>query len=229
LTRIFISFEPQLYIYIWLLLVEHVTEHETDSLNSTLSFQNCSPKFRSGFNFSEQLFPICASSAESEDTTLFVSSRASSWRVRFVDRTPNLRQSMVSSSAPARVFFTTQKPSLLHLGFLCFSIFSTVQGLPLPSFFFPGGGAPPPPFSSTTVRPLPPRRRALAAASVHAPCMAVRPHSRLRLGARGMPSGGTPHPHGRALPSLPLRRPPLPPPLSSMEGRKNMGKKITVW
>jgi hypothetical protein len=43
---------------------------------------------RGGSNSSEQLLSICASSAESEGTAAFVSSRTSSQRVRFIDWIP---------------------------------------------------------------------------------------------------------------------------------------------
>src|SRR5690242_17857024 len=71
---------------------------------------------------------------------------------------------MVSFSAPARVFFPSEKPTLLYLGFLRFLVFPSVQGLPLPSLFFGGGGAPPPPFYPTTAPPIPHRRRVPVAA-----------------------------------------------------------------
>jgi hypothetical protein len=57
---------------------------------------------------------------------------------------PNLRQSTDFSSAPVRVFFPSEKPPLLCLGFLRFFVFPSVQGLPHSLLTFPGGGAPPP-------------------------------------------------------------------------------------
>jgi hypothetical protein len=54
----------------------------------------------------------------------------------------NLHQSMISSSAPTRVFVSREKPPLLCLGFLRFSVFPSVQGLPLPPFTFLESGAP---------------------------------------------------------------------------------------
>jgi hypothetical protein len=101
----------------------------------------------SGDNSDEQLLPIRASSAESEGTAAYISSRALSGHVRFVDRTLNLRQSMDFSSTSAWVFFPGEKPPLLHLGFLRFFVFPSMQGLTLPPFTFPGGGVPPPAFS----------------------------------------------------------------------------------
>jgi hypothetical protein len=76
-----------IYIYARLLLVEPVQEHKTVSSDSIPSFRNCSPKFVSGSNSGEQLLRICASSAKSDRIAAFISSRASSEHVWFVDRT----------------------------------------------------------------------------------------------------------------------------------------------
>jgi hypothetical protein len=44
---------------------------------------------------------------------------------------PNLRQSTDFLSTPARVFFPGEKPPLLHLGFLRFFVFPSVQSISL--------------------------------------------------------------------------------------------------
>ena len=129
---------------------------------------------------------------------------------------PNLRQSTDFSSAPARVFFPGEKPPLLHLGFLRFFVFPSVQSLSHSPLTFPGGGAPPPSVSPPRRRPfLPPRRRrrwpAVAPAS-HAPAPARTPPRRLwprparPVRPRPPPAGPTP--------TSPAQPPPLP--LSSL-------------
>jgi hypothetical protein len=184
--RIFISSEPQLYIHVRLLLVEPVPKHETISPNST----------------DEQLLPICASSVESEGTTTFVSSRSSSGHVLFVDQTsesPSINDFLLSSS---EALLPCEKPPLLHLWFLRFTIFPSVQGLPLPPLTSPGGGAPPPSFSPTGAGPSPPGDR----------------------GSSAWPRAPVRHGRGLAGSPPPLRSPPPlpPPPLSSMDRRKKM-------
>jgi hypothetical protein len=104
----------------------------------------------SGDNYGEQLLPICSSSAKSEGTIVFVSSRASSWCVRFVDRTSNLCQSTNSSSAPARVSFPGEYSPLLSMRVLHF----------LPPWGFPRLVA--------SLMPLAPRRGALSQPYVRA-------------------------------------------------------------
>jgi hypothetical protein len=90
---------------------------------------------------------------------------------------PNLRQSTDFSSAPARVFFPGEKPSLLCLGFLRFPVRA---GPPHSLLTFPGGGAPPHPF------PLPwhpyppsPATAAVAGGANRAPA----PHARAPIPA----------------------------------------------
>jgi hypothetical protein len=102
---------------------------------------------------------------------------------------PNLRQSTDFASAPARVFFPGEKPPLLHLGFLRFFVFPSVQSLshsPLtfpaatPLLRFPSHGAPFPLPAVAAVaggdsraprpRSLPPRRGPRPRARV--PCAA---------------------------------------------------------
>jgi hypothetical protein len=60
---------------------------------------------RSGSNSGEQLLPIRASSVESEGTAAFVSLRASSQRIRFVNWIPESPAMTDFLSAPVRVFF----------------------------------------------------------------------------------------------------------------------------
>jgi hypothetical protein len=135
------KFEPnfhlvrtQLYIHARLLPIEPVPEHKIVSPNSIPSSRNCSPKFGNDSNSGEQLLPIRASSAKFEDTTSIVSSRALSGCVRFVDGPPNFSQSTVSFSSRARVFFPSEKPPLLYLGFLRFLV---CAGPPSPSPHLP--------------------------------------------------------------------------------------------
>jgi hypothetical protein len=59
--------------------------------------------------------------------------------------------------ALARVVFSGEPPPLLYLGFLRFSVFPSMQGLPLAPLTFPGGGDPPPSVSPTRRRPYPTR------------------------------------------------------------------------
>ena len=116
---------------------------------------------------------------------------------------PNLRQSTDLASTPARVFFPGEKPPLLHLGFLRFFIFSSVQSLSHSPLTFPGGGGPPPSVSPP-MAPLSPsrrRRRWPAAAPVpraRAPSLlgAAPARGRACPVRRGRPLGG-----GRAPPS----------------------------
>jgi hypothetical protein len=101
---------------------------------------------------------------------------------------PNLRQSTDFFSAPASVFFPGEKPSLLHLGFLCFS-FSPRP--PSPSPHLSGGGVPPRAFSPS-VAPISPSQAATAAAvprtCVRAPPCAPAP------GRPGSPPCASPSP-----------------------------------
>jgi hypothetical protein len=74
----------------------------------------------SGDNSGEQLLPIRASSAESESTAAFVSSRASSWCVRFVNRTsesPSINGFLLGSSEGS---FSGEPPPLFSTLVLCF-------------------------------------------------------------------------------------------------------------
>jgi hypothetical protein len=151
-------------------------------------------------NSDEQLLPIRASCAESEGTTAFISSRASSGRVRSSIRPPNLWQSTDFSSAPARVFFPGEKPSLLYLGFLCVLRFPVRAGPPSLSPHLPRGGAPPHSISPPRRCPLTsPRRCRLGCAS----CVPCAPPP-----ARG-PGGARPRGGGRPNLIHPLR--PAPP------------------
>ena len=135
---------------------------------------------------------------------------------------PNLRQSTDFSSAPARVFFPGEKPPLLHLGFLRFFVFPSVQSLSHSPLTFPGGGAPPPSISPPQRRPfLPPRRRRR--------WPAVAPASRAPAPARTLPRRLWPRPARPVRPRPPPAGPvssspaqPPSPPLSSMDGRKKM-------
>jgi hypothetical protein len=67
-------------------------------------------------------------------------------------------QSTILCSAPARVVFSSESPALLYLGFLRFSVFPSMQCLPLSSLTFPGGRHPSPSISLWR-RPPPPRWR----------------------------------------------------------------------
>jgi hypothetical protein len=92
LTRIFISPEPWLYIFGRVLLAEHILNHKTvfpDSFPPELLTEVRSGS-NSSDNYGEQLLPIRASSAESEGIAAFVSSRALSRCLRFVDSTCGL-------------------------------------------------------------------------------------------------------------------------------------------
>jgi hypothetical protein len=122
----------------------------------------------SGDKSAEQLLPIRASSAESEGTAAFVSSRASLGAFDSSIGSPNLWQLTDFSSTPAKVFFTGEKPPLLCLGFLRFFGFPSVQGLPHSLLTFPGGGAPSPSVSPP-VAPLFPIPAAVAAPSASQP------------------------------------------------------------
>ena len=146
MNRTSISPEPQLYIHARLLLVEPVLEHETVSSDSIPSFRNCSPKFGSGSNSDdnsgEQLLSIRALSAESEDTAAFVSSRASSGHVWFVDRTsesPSIDGFLLSSGD------VVSSDELLHPS----SMFSSISRVwvhtssPVPHLVHPPRPSPP--------------------------------------------------------------------------------------
>jgi hypothetical protein len=120
---------------------------------------------RDGSNSGKPLLSIHASSAESEGTAAFVSSRASSRCLRFIDP--------IDSSSSIGEFvlgsgevFSGEPPPLLHLGFLRVFYFLVRAGpLSLPSPL-PGGGAtfPPPPLRprwparSPAPACMPPRR-----------------------------------------------------------------------
>ena len=163
----------------------------------------------SGDNSGEQLLPIGASSAESEGTTAFVSSKASSQRVRFVDWIPESPAIADFFSAPARVFFPGEKPPLLCLGFLRFFVFPSVQSLSHSPLTFPGGGAPPPSVSPPRRRPFLParRRRRWPAVAPAFPCSRAR--APLPGGCGRAPRARC----GRARPRPARSRPPLRSPL----------------
>jgi hypothetical protein len=137
-------------------------------------------------------------------------------------RPMNLLQSTDFSAAPVRVFFTGEKPLLLHLRFLRFFVFPSMQGLPHSPLTFPGGGAPPPPFP-LPVAPLSPLsgdggsgRRWRPRSRARAPLLcsggrdprALCGRARVRL-ARPCPPPAQPPPSSSS-------------PLSSMDGRKKM-------
>jgi hypothetical protein len=106
---------------------------------------------------------------------------------------PKLHQSTVSSSTSARVFFPGEKPPLLHLWFLRFFVFPSVQGFTLPPLTSPSGGGPPPCFP-----------------------LSRSPFSQRRRGARGGPSQ-PPLPR-----TLPVRVGGLPPPKVSKNVTNHM-------
>jgi hypothetical protein len=114
----------------------------------------------------------------------------------------NLSQSMDFSSAPVRVFFLGEKPPLLHLRFLSFFVFPSMQGLPVPPLTLLGGGAPSP-YVPPGAAPLP-------------SLVAVGPTGSTDARCRAWPCPRRP---GSA---LPLHSPLLPPPLSSRDGRKKL-------
>jgi hypothetical protein len=130
LTRIFISSEPQLYIYAWLLLAELIPNHKTVSPDSIPSSRNCSPKFEAvsttASNYSQSMHRLwnlripLRSSRRGLHRSAFDSSI----------EPPNRHQSTVFFSAPARVFFPDEKPPLLSLGFLCVLRFPVRAGPP---------------------------------------------------------------------------------------------------
>jgi hypothetical protein len=98
-------------------------------------------------------------------------------------RPPNLCQSTISSSAPARVFFPSEKPPLLYLGFPHFPVRAG------PLLTFPDGDAPSPciPWRG----PLP--SQAVAGATVPAPLAAASLRTRATCGrARGGPPRPSP-------------------------------------
>jgi hypothetical protein len=105
-------------IYGWNPLIDPFSKIETPPLDSIRNFQNRSPKFGGGSNSSEQLLLIHASSVESEGTTAFVLSRASSRCLRFIDPTEGwspIDNFVLGSSG---VVFSGEPPPLLYLGFL---------------------------------------------------------------------------------------------------------------
>jgi hypothetical protein len=134
----------------------------------------------------------------------------------------NLRQSMDFLSTPARVFFPGEKPPLLHLGFLRFFVFPSVQSLSHSPLTFPDGGAPLPSVSPLRRRPFPPPRRwrrwPTAALALTRPTPARTPPRRL-WPRPARPVRLRPPPAG-PVSSSPAQPPS--PPLSSMDGRKKM-------
>jgi hypothetical protein len=125
-----------------------------DSISSS---RNCSPKFgsgsNSGDNSSEQLLPIRASSAESEGTVAFVSSRALSQYVRFIDRTyesPSIDDFLLGSGDG---LLPQSETSIVAPRVSLFLPFPVCAGAPLPSLLFPSGAAASPSFPPT--QPLP--------------------------------------------------------------------------
>jgi hypothetical protein len=82
-------------------------------------------------------------------------------------------QSTILCSAPARVF-SGESPPLLYLGFLRFSIFPSMQGIPLPPLTFPGGSAPPPQGVRRPAPPPPPADR-LGSAPLRSPLLSPPP------------------------------------------------------
>jgi hypothetical protein len=132
---------------------------------------------------------------------------------------PNLRESTDFLSAPARVFFPGEKPPLLCLGFLRFFVFPSVQGLPHSLLNFPGGGTPPPSVSPP-VAPLFPHPSGGGSGRRCQPrSRAPRPRAPPR---RRWPRPVWPRPRPASPTRPPLRSPSFSPPLSSMDGRKNM-------
>jgi hypothetical protein len=143
---------------------------------------------------------------------------------------PNLRQSTDFLSAPARVFFPGEKPPLLHLGFLRFFVFPSVQSISHSSLTFPGGGAPLPPFSLPGGAPFPlpggdgggRRRRSCS--------RAPRPRAPLPDGCGRAPRARCGRAHSQPARSRPPLRSPLPLlSLSSMDGRKKMRRGRRRW
>jgi hypothetical protein len=178
LTRIFISSEP--YIYARLLLVEHVSEHETIFSYSIPSSRNCSPKFgvvpTSASNYSQSVHHLWNLWAP-----LYLSRRG--LRLGAFGSSigpPNLRQSTIFSSAPAKVTF----PVIL---FNCFQ--------PSSSFSFPMEV---PSLDSRSPSPLGP--------AAPCPCPCGGWHARPRLGRHACPVA-VPR---AAWPSSPPLRAPLP-------------------
>jgi hypothetical protein len=169
LTQIFISSQPQLYIYGRLLLAEHILNHKMVFPDSFPISRYCSLKFG--------VVPTPASN--------YFESVRRRWnprvRLRLSHRglhlivfgssigPPNLLQSANSSLAPTRVFFPGEQPPLFVILFLRFSIFLFVQGFPLPSLTpkrrhpppFSPPRSPPPPLWRRRQRPVPLHRAGL--------------------------------------------------------------------
>jgi hypothetical protein len=112
---------------------------------------------RSSSNSSEQLLSICASSAKSESTVVFVSSSASSGHVRFIDRTPESPAIDGFFLGSCESLFPSEKPPLLHLGFLRVLRFPVRAGPPSLSPHLPRWRRPSPSVSPHGVVPSPPR------------------------------------------------------------------------
>jgi hypothetical protein len=133
-----------------LLLIEHVPEHEIVFSDSIPSSRNCSPQFGAvptpaitpTSNYSQSVNRLWNPRIPLHLSRQGLRLGASNSSIRH----PNLHQSMISSSALARVFFPGEKHPLLHLGFHCFSFFPSVQEAPLLSFPLPGSGTPSPLF-----------------------------------------------------------------------------------
>jgi hypothetical protein len=113
---------------------------------------------RDSSNSGEQLLSICAPTTESEGTTVSVSSRASSRCLQFDDLTDGSSSIGGFVLGSGEVVFSDEPPSLLHLGFLCFSFFPSVQ-TPSPFPHPPPAAAPFPRHPPCCLRPAPPTRR----------------------------------------------------------------------
>jgi hypothetical protein len=146
----------------------------------------------------EQLLPICASSGESEGTSAFVSSRASSgcvWFVDWISESPAIDGFPLGSGEG---LLPRWEPPLLYLGFLRVLCFPSLQGLPHSPLTFPGGA----PFS-------------LLGGGCDGGARASAPRARARARRSSAAKAAT----GQPDPTSPAQLPPLTP-LSSMDGRK---------
>jgi hypothetical protein len=188
--RIFISSEPQLYIHVRLLLVEPVPKHETVSPNSIHSSRKCSPKFGAvptpattpTSNYSQSVHrlqnPRVALRSSRRGLCLDMSCSSI--------RPPNLRQSTISSSAPAKLYFPVRNLHCCTYGFFV-SPFSRrcKASLSLPSLppaaaplrapFPPPARAPLPPGITAAARGLARRCATVAAWPARPPCEALLP------------------------------------------------------
>jgi hypothetical protein len=104
----------------------------------------------SGGNSGEQLLSIRASSTEFEGTTAFVSLRASSWYLRFINPTDGSSSIDVFSIASGKVVLSCKHPHHCRMVFFVLVFLSQPHSLPL-SLSLRG--------SRRSARPTPPRTR----------------------------------------------------------------------